>query len=423
MKSKLGRKQIGAIIATVILMVCMTGCGVSSKVNAYLEQGEAYIASGDYTGAMEAYQAAIDLDMYSVKAHMGLLQSMLQAHSSYEEIYGVINTAVAATQEMTSSENELTEEQMQDIQDYYQSAAAVLAEEDIDASLEIMETGTDILGPNSVIANDYKDKVQQLVEHYLEGNNFEKAREYASRMEKTLPEDNVVKSTSAEVQERYDAEQAYVDVLLKAAELIESSKWQELADFSETEEVMALAEKIGDVGNYNYVFDGGNDGLAIGLYSMEGCECNEWYYGNLTDGQRDGEGGWYWAKNDPEGLYIDNYVGKWADDIPNGSGHSYIFSYGEILTDDDITVKNGLIDGMFTHEFNASNGKTYKSTYTVVDGIYQEVEIEDWLEEYIPEDRYVFCVVYYMMDGARRASYLTTYDGAIREGVAHFRNQ
>lgn len=420
MRNKLGKKYAFAIITTVVLMVYLTGCESNSKLNSYLDQGEERITNGDYTGAMEAYQAAIDLDVQSIKAHLGMLQSMLKAQSSYTELYNAITVTINAAKEMAASENGITEEQRKDIQDYFQLAADTMKNMDVDVSLEILEAGIEVLGPDSAVANDYKDNIQQLVDRYLKGNNFSKAREYASRLEKALPEDSAVKSTVAEVQEQYDLGQPYVDVLLRAVDLIEASDWQGLADLAETEEALALAEKIGDVGNYTYMFDGGSDGMSIGYYSMEGCECNEWYYGNLANGQRDGDGGWYWAKNDSEGLYIDNYVGQWVNDMPNGAGHAYLNINGSVYKDEDITVKDGLVHGTFTHVFTLESGESYESTYTVVDGIYQEVEIEDWLKEYVAEGKYVFCVVYYDVDGGRNASYLTCFEDSC-EGVAHYR--
>ena len=419
MRNNLRKKFVCAIIMTVILMAYLTGCGLDSKVNAYLEQGEECLANKDYSGAMEAYQAAIDLDMQSVKAHLGLLQSMIQAQSSYAELYSVITDTINVSKELAASEEGLTEEQEKDLQDYYRLAADTMESDDMNVSMEILETGIHIFGPDSAVANDYKDNVRQLVDHYLEGNNFSKAGEYASILERVLPNDDTSKSTAAEVQERQNAEQAYVDVLLRAVDLIEASDWQGLADLEETEDALALAEKIGDVGNYSYMFDGGSDGMSIGYYSMEGCECNEWYYGSMTNGQRDGDGGWYWASNHTKGLYIDNYVGQWANDMPNGAGHRYVNSYGTVVKDDDITVKDGLLHGTFTHVFTRDNGESYESTYTVIDGVYQEVEVEDWLKEKINEGKYVFCVVYYDVDGVTSASYMTCTEGT-REEIAHF---
>lgn len=417
------KNKMGTIIIGAALVACLTGCGEDHKLNKYLERGEAYIASGNFEDAIEAYQAAIDLDQQSVKAHMGLLQAMVQAQSSNEELYDAIFEAIADTRSMAASENELTEEQKKDIQDYYQTAVEVM-EGFTESELRIMEAGIKVLGVDSAIADDYKDKVQQEIDKYLEWNHLTEAGEFASRLEETLPEDDEVRATVAKVQEKTDAEQAYVDVLLKAAELINAEDWQALADLTETEDALDLTEKIGDVGNYSYVFDvleGGKYRKVIGYYSMEGCNCNEWYYGWTTDGRREGNGGWYWAKNDSNGLYVDNYVGEWLNDMPNGTGHMYLFSNETVIKDEDVLVKDGLLNGTFTHVFTLKNGESYEGSYTVVDGIYQEVEVEDWLVKYIDENKYVFCVVYYDVDGVQNASYLTKPNGSSREGVAHFR--
>lgn len=420
MRNKSMTKKISTIMIGAALVACLTGCGEERKLNKYLERGEAYTASGNFEEAIEAYQAAIDLDLQSVKAHMGLLQAMVQAQSSYEELYDTIFDAIAATQSMAASENELTEEQKKDIQDYYRSAVEVM-EGFTESELRIMEGGVKVLGVDSAVADDYKDKVQQEINRYLEWNHLTEAGEFASRLEETLPEDDEVKVTVAKVQEKCGAEQAYVDVLLKAAELIDAEDWQALADFAETEEALALAEMIGDVGNYTYVFDvleGGKYRKVVGYYSMEGCDCNEWYYGWTTDGKREGNGGWYWAQNYSKGLYVDNYVGEWLNDMPNGTGHRYCNSYGNVLEDKEITVKNGKYDGVFTTEYVDVNGVTYVGTYTIVEGVYQEVEVEDWIS--VAEGKIAICVVYYELEDGRHAFSSSVPEDAV-EAVAHFR--
>lgn len=412
-------KKLGMLIITTALVFTLAGCGEAGKVVKQIELGNYYSEQGDYASAITAFETALSIDQYSIEGYQGLIQAMVNGGSSQDEINAKVQDAIAATKELAAQENGLTEEQKAAVEDFYLAAADSLTGEN---RQETLNAGSEILGSDSTVSDKYIEEMKELIQKYQDGKNFEAAKEYADKLASALPDSEAAKDLISQVETQYNEEQKYVDTLLKAQRFIEAQDWQGLADFSETEEVTALAEKIGDVGNYTYLAEGSNSGMGIGYYSMEGCDCNEWYYGNLVDGKREGQGGWYWAKNDDAGLYVDNYVGNWENDSPNGAGHWYIYMYDHVSEDKDITVVNGLLDGTYTEEFVTESGIHLTGTLTLVQGKYQSVELEDWLKEYLNEGEIAICVIPYTeTDGKESVYWLRIPADFELTGISHFR--
>jgi tetratricopeptide (TPR) repeat protein len=423
-KRKLKGKLKSAVMLTLCAMLCLTGCGSQAKkVVKQLTLGEEYMESEDYEKAVEAYEAALALDEYSIEGYTGLITAMVKNESPAKEIYAKAEEGRAVIQKLASSDEGMTDEQTENAADFYK--AVVDAYEDTDADdeaiLAVMKEGAEILGKDSDIAEKYTDKISELVSFYMDGKDFESAKQYAGELSDVLPESDTAKELSEQTETIYNEEQPYVDTLLKAVEYIDAGDWQGLADFADTDEVKALNEKIGDVGNYVYVYGGGTTGKGIGMYSMEGCDCNEWYYGDMVDGKREGQGSSYWCSNFTKGLYIENWVGEWSGDAPNGSQHEY-HSYNGEVEEQDVTVVDGLYDGEFTYTVTVETGEVLSGPYTVVKGVPQAVEVEDWIKPYIADNEICYWIQYYIAsNGHRNAEIATTLD-TTRLGMSHYRH-
>ena len=418
------RKRINKILVlglTLAMTVGMMACGANAKVAKQITLGGEYLVEGDFVAAIDAYEAAIDLDKYEISAYTGLVTAMAGDQRGSDEIKAVAEEVSVVLAELSDSKQGITDEKKEAAESFYNMAANVVSA-DLNEQVEVLKMGVDVLGEDSGLANTYEEKAKELVDYYLAGNNLEEAKQFADELAETLPSNTENEELAEEVTEKAEAEQGLVDILMIAYEHIQANDWQALADFSGSEELAIIKEKVGDVGNYIYIFGGGTSGLGIGYYSMEGCSCDEWYMGEYIDGIRSGNGGWYWALNNDDGLYIDIYDGTWADDAPNGSGHRYVERGGRVICDETVPVKNGLYHGTFVEEETASDGYAYTVTYEVVDGKYAEVELKDWLKEKLPEGNYAYAVTYRELDDGRETAYwrYTTYDAALN-GIAHFK--
>ena len=396
----------------------LTGCMTEMKVERQLALGASNLEQGNYDEAITAYEEAIALDKYEIAGYEGIVTAMAEDGRGSDEIVGVVLGATSAMEEMNAQEEGMSEEEKAAAENFYMQAAEAV-KGDTEAELTILESGVGVLGEESQLADSYETKVEELVDHYLEGNNLEEAKQYADQLATTLPSNEEAQEMATTVTEKAEAEQELVDILMIAYEHIQNEDWDALADFSSSEELAVIKEKVGDVGNYTYVFGGGNTGTGIGYYSMEGCECDEWYVGDYVDGKRSGNGGWYWSmKNENGDLYVENYEGDWVDDVPNGKGHLYRIQDG-LTTDTDVTVMNGLYDGTITYPL-VYEGEVYYGTYDVVEGKFVEVQPEEWLIPYINlEEGWYIVDVEYFDDGG--ATWKIAHEEQL-DGVAHFRN-
>ena len=408
---------------TLAMTVGMMACGTEAKVAKQLTLGGESLIEGDYLAAIDAYEAAIDLDKYEISAYTGLVTALAGDQRDSEEIKAVVEEVSVVLAELNDSKEGITDDKKEAAEGFYNLAANAVST-DLNEQVEVLKMAVDVLGEDSSVATTYEEKAKELVDHYLAGNNLEEAKQFADELAETIPSNTENEELAEEVTQKAEAEQALVDILMIAHGHIEAKDWQALADFSGSEELAIIKEKVGDVGNYTYVFGGGTTGLGIGYYSMEGCDCDEWYVGEYVDGLRSGNGGWYWAKTSDDGLYLDIYEGAWLDDAPNGEGHVYIENSGTVIRDMTTNFKNGLCNGTFTETgIDDEDGYEYTYEYQIADGKYVEIEVKDWLKDKVPEEKYAYYVVYRTMDnGAERAYWGLAYKDAQTEGVAHYRH-
>ena len=412
--------KIGTLFVMTTMLAGLTACSPEAKYEKQLELGTESLHAGDYETAITAFETAITLNNSSLEGYAGLVAAMNLQDTDPEEMKELVKDVNDVIRKMHDSESGMTEEEVSLAEEIYLEAANAV-NTNPESELEILENGITALGEESEIAQVYIQKAENLIEQYLAEQKLEEAAIQAEKLAETLPSDTETLEYTSAVAEEVSAQQELVGLLMKAVDLIEENDWQALADYTESDELTVLKEKIGDAGGYTYVIGGGDTGTGIGYYSFEGCECDQWYYGEYVDGLRSGEGGWYWTANYSRGLYIETYEGEWSNDAPNGSGYKY-YEYGDYVEESEITVSDGLTTGTYTHEFTDSKtGETYVATYEAVEGQYVEVEVEDWVSDDIPEDMYCYCIVYIdRPDGSQTAMWLHTYYDS-KYGISHFR--
>lgn len=267
-------------------------------------------------------------------------------------------------------------------------------------------------------------KFQAEADKYVEGNNYEAAQESMKKALEQTPKDEELLAASEELDKKAEEMNAYSKTMEAAITAIEGDDAQALNELQESDAGKALAEKIGDVGSYIYIPEGGKTGKGIGYYSFEGCDCNEWYYGDYKDGVREGNGTWYFVNSntDDGNLYKEVYTGQWSADKPNGTGHQYIASGDTVHTDQDFTVKDGLFYGTYQITDTLEDGTQVTGSYTLTDGKYQTISDEELIANSfaVPTDPHLAIAFLYDESGAIRSCTMV-YAQDVTEGVAHFR--
>ncbi len=415
----LNKKRIAALMLAAMTAFSLIGCGStgpSAEVVSKIELGAEYLGNGEYEEAIEAYEEAIALDKYAWDAHAGLIVAMAEAERPQEEIQVKVTEALEASLE--KAESGIEENEVEVLAELYDTAIEAVGENDV-LVLDVLITSNDVLAEENPLQEEYVAKLEEMANYYIEGNNYEAAQELIDRLNEE-GKTELVEELQKALDDKKLAEEAYVQALIEASEYIIAGDWAGLANFCDSEEMAVLDEKLGDVGYVSYAFnDAEHGGNVIAYYSMEGCNCNQWYYGQMKDGVRTGHGGWYWAMNNANGeLYVDNFIGEWSNDAPNGYGTRKVELAGEIIKDTSGTYVNGLLDGTYTKTDIDEDGYEWEVTYTVENGRYVEVEVEDWIK--LEEGYYVYAVAYRDEENGSRTAhvYKATYDDI--ERVAHF---
>lgn len=415
------RKNSKRIVTGIVMgamLAGLTACSAEAKLEKQLELGNSSLNAGNYEEAITAFETALTLDTSSLEAYAGLVAAMNLNGADSVDIKELVEEFSDVVGKKNASETGMTDEEIALAESFYLEAANAVSK-DPEAELEVLENGIEVLSEATSITESYTETAEEVIEQYLAGNNWEEAKNYAEKLSEVVPDDTQTHEYVTSVTEQIEEEQALAELMEQAVTYISNGDWQALADYTESEELAVIREKIGDAGSYVYLFEGGNTGLGIGYYSFEGCECDQWYYGEYTDGVRSGEGGWYWAANYSQGLYLETYEGQWSEDAPNGDGYKY-YEYAGVVEQGDIIVVNGLTHGTYTHDFNI-NGDIYTETYEAENGRYVEVPVEDWIADDIPEGMYCYCIVYVEKpDGGTTASWLHTYEDSVY-GISHFR--
>ena len=412
----LNKKRVALVALAAIMTLGTVACGGNQQLTEQLNLGQEYMTNGDYESAIAAYEAIIATDKYAWDAHSGLVLAMYEGGKGQDAINTAINNAVAASMELAGTN--LSDIEAEALQGFYATAFGVTTNDVI--ILNVLISANDVLKENP-FEETYLNKLESMIQAYIEANNYEAAQELIDRLKEINPNANVAE-LEKQKEEKESADAGYIATLTKAVEYIEAGNWTALADMESSDEIAALSDRIGDVGNFSYTFtEGARTGKTIGYYSIEGCGCNEWYYGDMSNGQRSGYGGWYWAMYSDGQLYVDIYTGEWFNDAPNGSGH-YSIKYGEnVVLDENATYVNGLKNGTYEIESVGEDGYVWTTSYTIVNGRYVEAEVESWVGP-AAEGSYTYAIAYRTDDdGTTTAKKWTVKEGAV-EGIAHFRN-
>lgn len=186
----------------------------------------------------------------------------------------------------------------------------------------------------------------------------------------------------------------------------EENDYDIIMELNENAEVVDLVKQL-EKNRYFFFNDGDKEiksGKALGIYPFE--DGGVWfYYGDLVDGKREGQGRWFAENltNDEKSYWL--YEGQWENDYPNGAGMYQTFF------EDNITqvvyegnFLNGKIDGECSEKFSADNDWIYVN-FKAKNGIPEEIPYEE-----IPE------TFKYINDGTRYIYGLSdeTYEGLLQ---------
>lgn len=130
-------------------------------------------------------------------------------------------------------------------------------------------------------------------------------------------------------------------------------------DLAHLKRYVKLSSELTGTGQYYYIGDvngdGEPDGKGLAIY-----EDNSYYYGDWSDGAREGDGTWFRfyisekSKRNKMGKYMyHSYAGAWADNLPNGQGAEHFEVDVSKLKGGERILQNvvgGFVDGLYDGE-------------------------------------------------------------------------
>lgn len=267
------------------------------------------------------------------------------------------------------------------------------------------------------------EKYRAKAEAYMEGNEYGKAQKAMEQALEQTPEDEELLAAAENLNQKAEEMKGYNETMEAAKEAIEADDAAALDKLQESQEGQALVELAKETGSYIYLPEGGDTGTGIGFYTFDGCDCDQWYYGDYKEGKREGEGTWYYASSHTEdkSLYKEVYTGQWSGDAPNGKGHQLVVLGDTVDTDQDFKVKNGLFYGTYKIKDTLEDGTKVSGKYKLKKGKYvtisdEELEANNFV---VPDQPHLAIAFLYNKEGEIKSCTMV-YAEDTTKGVKHF---
>lgn len=141
-----------------------------------------------------------------------------------------------------------------------------------------------------------------------------------------------------------------------------------ISDLAHLKRYVKLSAELKGTNQYYYIGDvngaGRPDGKGLAIY-----EDNSYYYGDWSDGTREGTGRWFRfyinekSRRNAEGAYTSHsYAGEWANDLPNGEGAEHYDVDTTRLASGKRIIQNvvgGFSDGLYDGDMFANTVNSY----------------------------------------------------------------
>ena len=344
-------------------------------VDAYLEQASGFAASGDYESALAVYDKLLDLDGENPEVQNGLRTLLLQQASDYE------------------------------------------ASGNYDGALAVYDRLLEMDGENPEVQKGIGDLLNSYLRKLIDEGNYDEAKALIEKYrDKVSGVDFQAYLNEIEEMERIEAENK--EFLQKVFDLMAAQDYEALCELYTSEETAVCLERM-EQDSLVYVpeNDAAQTGKGAGVYQYYIDEEDNgyyFYYGDLADGSREGEGCSFaidTSENSNGGYCI--FTGHWENDAPNGEGTleqrgGTFDNTGEGFQGQ--IYSGNLIDGLWDGSVDKKlswDGYTYDLSFTAVHGVPQEDVTEEYENQrgYTPNLEEGEKIYAYDIDPSGRAVY------------------
>ena len=421
-------KLIGLLAAAAVLIAAVVGIGIynapSNRMSRALDLGARYLEEQNYEQALVEFDKVIAIDPMSVDAYLGKAQAY-EGMGDTEQLLAVLQTGYEQT-----GDGQIKE---QLVDAYLEQASGFAASRDYESALAVYDKLLDLDGENPEVQNGLRTLLLQQASDYASAGNYDGALAVYDRLlemdgenlevqkgigdllnsylRKLIDEGNYDEARALiekyrdkvsgvdfqayldEIEEMERIEAENKEFLQKVFDLMAAQDYETLCELYTAEETAVCLERM-EQDSLVYVpeNDAAQTGKGAGVYQyyIDEEEDNGYYfyYGDLADESREGEGCSFeiGTLEDADGRYY-VFTGHWENNAPNGEGMLELSS-SRFKNGNDVygyTKSGSLIDGLFdgpvtNQEF--AYGYTYDLSFTAVHGVAQE-DVTEELENYL----------------------------------------
>ena len=282
----------------IAVLLCMTFAACGKNAQNYIDEGMAFMTEENYEEAVIAFTSAIEIEGKNVEAYRGRAQAYT-AMSQYEN-----------------------------------------AVNDYQAMLEIDP--------------DDQDAYDNIIDAYLKQGDEETAVAYIERKEDTFGSNSVTRNQKT-IKDRNES-------IAKLEDIIVSGNREEFYELLDSDEffssITANSDFIAMLKESPMIRQVGNK--YLGLYVESDTDFIWYYYGEMANNIRHGNGVFKCICYSAYGLQYEEYTGNWVNDIPQGN-YAYVnYSY---VDNEEILVEGNIVDGFWDGEVIETCDHRYVEVY------------------------------------------------------------
>ena len=421
-------KLIGLLAAAAVLIAAVVGISIynapSNRMSRALDLGARYLEEQNYEQALVEFDKVIAIDPMSVDAYLGKAQAY-EGMGDTEQLLAVLQTGYEQTGD-GQIKTELTDTYLEQASGYeesadYESALAVYdklldldgenpevqnglrtlllqqasdyaASGNYDGALAVYDRLLEMDGENPEVQKGMGDLLNSYLRKLIDEGNYDEAKALIEKYrDKVSGVDFQAYLNEIEEMERIKAENA--EFLQKVFDLMAEQDYEALCELYTSEETAACLERM-EQDSLVYVpeNDAAQTGKGAGVYRYyidEEDNSYYFYYGDLVNGRREGEGSSFkigTLENEDGRYYV--FTGHWENDAPNGEGTLEQKGGTFANTGEGFQGKissGNLIDGLWdgsVDEKLSSDGYTYDLSFTAVRGVPQEDVTEEFVNKH-----------------------------------------
>lgn len=455
-----GKKRLVLLLCLIGTIGLLSGCGKKGyDPQKDLENAESMFEAGNIAEAHTKYDEIIEKSPRTAEAYIGALKTSENGinYGAYNEYCNKLNDVFWGIEDYEERET-----MRQEYDSFFEFVISEAVANDEEWSQREISSDNGVWGKDDALSM-FEDSITRLSDEkaneilsankdYIIGKidyailNGEKFwRERLTDKITEISNDQELLSKVEEIKAHNEEYDKYQELFNDIQVAYSQKEYQKVADLVEDEKIKELDKKIGNAGCYYLALIGwsygeptGNGNMYVAYYTFDGCDCGQFYIGEMQDGKRVGRGDWIWCKNSTYGLYVENYKGNskdnWVDDAPNGEFEEYFYTVYEngYVEEWNYTTNyvNGLVNGKWFFNYKDEDGGLHRVEYECKNGRPVPEEMDEsfaktFEEQYgfTTEKGYFFALDYYTKDGLKYVRYNILYygDKYYETGMSHYR--